>query len=182
MSFFFDGCCGKKGASQAARNRGWLVITLDIDPKFKPDICIDVRQFTYTGPRPDLMWFSPPCLEFSRSSLPWIQSTEPPDLSIVKACKRIIDETRPHYWIIENVKGAVPWFESILGQPRFVINPFYLWGYFPIPPRINLNSKQKQSFSSTRREDRAVIPYALSKAITIAAESQLNFIDLLTAD
>ena len=172
MYVFFDGCCGLKGASSAAKDRGWEVTTLDIDSDFNPDIVADIREYTYMGPVPHLMWFSPPCLEFSRSSLPWIRSQQPPDLSIVLACKRIVDQVKPQYWVIENVKGAVRWFRDILGPPRFVINPYYLWGYFPIPPRIMIRNKPKQSFTSARRAERAMIPYALSHAITIAAEYQ----------
>lgn len=54
-----------------------------------------------------------------------------PDMSLVKACKRIVDECQPRYWIIENVRGAVPFFEPLLGKPAGIFRPYFLWGHFP---------------------------------------------------
>lgn len=48
-----DLCCGLKGASAAMRDRGWEVVR---------------------GRRPDLVWASPPCTEFSRESMPWTKT------------------------------------------------------------------------------------------------------------
>src|SRR5574341_1069536 len=99
----FDSCCGLKGASRAMSERGWKIITLDNDPKFNPDIVADIREYHYKGPRPDLMWFSPPCNEFAREWMPWCRLDIAPDMSIVLACKRVIEETQPRFWVIENV-------------------------------------------------------------------------------
>lgn len=65
-----DLCCGLGGASKAMKERGWDVITVDIDPEFNPTIVADLRTFHYSGPRPDLVWASPPCTEFSKYSMP----------------------------------------------------------------------------------------------------------------
>ncbi|HLW72145.1 MAG TPA: hypothetical protein VKS22_16165 [Candidatus Binataceae bacterium] len=35
---WLDLCSGLGGASQPAKDRGWKVIRVDIDPRFKPDI------------------------------------------------------------------------------------------------------------------------------------------------
>jgi hypothetical protein len=168
-----DGCAGKKGASQAMRDRGWTVVTVDNNPVFEPDILVDIRQWTYKGPRPDLMWFSPPCTEFSRTFLPWIKSTVKPDMSIMLACKRIIDEVQPRYWVIENVKGAVRWFEPILGRPSYICNPYYLWGSFPSIDHIRVFS-HKEKITRNRPAERAVIPYRLSRGLAAAIEQTIS--------
>ena len=69
---------GLKGASQAMKERGWEVITLDIDPRFNCTITADVLTWNpldvwrMTSARQiDLLWFSMPCDEFSRESMPW---------------------------------------------------------------------------------------------------------------
>ena len=161
-----DLCCGLKGASEAMRLRGWTVITLDIAQEFEPDIIADVQQWSWNGKRPDLIWASPPCQEFNRESMPWSHKGITPNLSIVNACRRIVAECEPSFWIIENVRGAVPY----LGEPRAIIAPFYLWGFFPILSLPKLTYHHKESYSSSAKALRAKIPYQLSLALAKAVE------------
>lgn len=167
-----DLCCGLKGASEAMRQRGWHVITMDIDPKFEPDVVADVRDWHYQGERPDLVWASPPCNEFSREFLPWKRTGVAPDLSIYLAAKRIVDEVRPTYWIIENVRGAVPYF----GPYTAVYFPFYLWGVFPPLGQVRLHYRGKDSWPSYAKAERAKVPYALSLAVARAIEGQAKLL------
>jgi len=164
-----DLCSGLKGASAAMRERGWEVISVDIDPSLEPDVLADVREFHYRGPKPDLIWASPPCTEFSKADKPWpwCHLDHDPDLSIVEACRRIIAESHPRFWVLENVRGAQPW----LGKARAHYGPFYLWGNIPfaipctLPPR-------KSRLSSRAKAERARIPYALSLSIALTCEGQ----------
>lgn len=162
-----DLCCGLGGASRAFRDRGWEVITVDIEPRFTPDIVADVRTWHWTGGSVDFVWASPPCDEFARESMPWCKTGKAPDLSIVEACRRIIAEARPHAYVIENVRGAQRW----IGQAVCHVGPFYLWGSFPPIDLAGLRMRPKESYSSNQAAERALIPYALSRAIAIAAES-----------
>jgi site-specific DNA-cytosine methylase len=167
-----DLCAGMKGASQAMIARGWTVITLDNDPTSKPDIVADLRNWSWTGNRPDLIWTSPPCTEFARESMPWCRTGRQPDMSIVLAAARIVHQTQPRYWVIENVRGAIRHFRPHLGRPRQIIGPFYLWGFFP-PLTVNLDAfRKKESYSSRQRAQRARIPMAISDALAHAIESQ----------
>ena len=161
-----DLCCGLKGASAAMQDRAWRVITLDIDPCFNPDIVADVRTWSWRGDKPDLIWASPPCDEFSREFMPWSRIGKKPDLSIVEGCKRIIGESNPRYWIIENTRGAVLY----LGKPAAVLYPYYLWGFFPVLPDCKPNFPHKELLSSTMAAERARIPYKLSALIADAIE------------
>lgn len=163
-----DICAGLGGASQVMRERGWIVVTLDNDPRFGCDITANLSTWQYTGPTPDLLWISPPCTEFARESMPWCRTGNTPDLSLVEAARRLVGEIRPRYWILENVRGAVPY----LGQPREIHGPFYLWGYFPPLGRPRLAMRPKESYSSKQQAERAMIPRALSEAVAVAVESQ----------
>lgn len=167
-----DLCSGLGGASRAMRERGWSVLSVDIEPRFEPDVIADVRQWEYTGPRPDLIWASPPCIEFARESMPWSRTGATPDMSIVRACYRIIQDVRPQWWVIENVRGAVPYFEPLLGNWRWHMNGVFLWGHFPDLGRPVIRKRKKESYSSQQRAERAMIPYAISRAVALATERQ----------
>jgi site-specific DNA-cytosine methylase len=167
-----DLCSGLGGASQAMRERGWTVITLDNEAVFKPDIVADLCTWIYDGPRPDLIWASPPCTEFARESMPWSRTGNAPDLALVNAVFRIVAGAQPRYWILENVRGAMPW----LGPPREIHGPFYLWGHFPRLGRPRLCMRLKESYSSKQRAERAKISRALSVAVALAVESQAELV------
>ncbi len=160
---------GMGGASGAMETRDWKVVRVDIDDGFKPDFVADVRELGLRNYKPDLIWGSPPCTEFSRVGFPWIKDATEPDMSLVEAFRRIVHELKPRWWILENVKGAVPY----LGRPQFISNPIYLWGRFP-PVHCKVGS-WKMSQSGCQKEHRAKIPYNLSLAIATACESALPF-------
>jgi len=179
-----DLCAGLKGASQAMRARGWRVVTLDYDPRFECDFTADVREWHYPAhlPRPDLVWASPPCDEFSREFMPWSKTGKQPDMSIALACKRIIDEVQPTFWVIENTQGAIRHFRPHFGNYRLCVGPFYLWGFFPVPGNISQKGwRKKSSLSSAAPAERAIIPQSLSSAIAQGCESQAVFHLLGTA-
>ena len=167
-----DLCAGLCGASQAMLVRGWDVLTLDNDPRFGCSVTADLRTWHYDGPRPDLLWISPPCVEFARESMPWSRTGKAPDMSIVQAARRLIDEIQPRYWAVENVRGAVRFFAPLFGQPRLIVGPFFLWGNFPPLDGLRVKMKAKESYSSTQRAERAKVPAALSEALAIAIEQQ----------
>ena len=163
-----DLCSGLKGASAAMVERGWQVISVDINPAFEPDIIADVRQWSYRGPPPDLVWASPPCNEFSREFLPWHRTGKAPDMSIAMACIRIIQEARPRYWCLESTRGGAIFLAPILGRPREIHSPYYLWGIFPPLGLRKLTYRHKESYPSSAEALRAKIPYELSLAMAEA--------------
>ena len=55
----------------------------------------------------------------------------PADLELVLHTLRVIREAAPRFWAVENVRGAMGWFEPMLGPPRFANKPWYVWGTFP---------------------------------------------------
>src|SRR5262245_44318730 len=134
MPLMLDLFAGIGWASRAMRERGWQVITVDNNPAFCPTTVEDVHLYSYRGPQPDLVWASPPCEEFSHKTLPWLMSRNlirTPSMSLIESAIRVISEIRPTFWVIENVKGSIPYLRNILGTPAASYPPVFLWRSFP---------------------------------------------------
>jgi site-specific DNA-cytosine methylase len=165
---------GLGGASSAMKERGWKVTTLDLEARFNPDIVADIREFSWEGGPLDLIWASPPCEAFSREFMPWCRTGKDPSMDLVTAAYRVIREADPRFWVIENTRGAVKWFNSLLGKPAWIGYPIYLWGIFPPLEKIRLKMG-KEKMSSTAAAERAKIPYELSLALAKSIESAFDF-------
>jgi hypothetical protein len=166
---------GLGGASAAMRERGWVVTTMDNNRDFHPDIVADIKDYhRFAGLSFCLIWASPPCEEFSREFMPWCKTGKEPSMELVEAAWRVIQSLHSRFWVIENTRGAVKWFEPLLGPPAWISNPIYLWGHFPPLPKLRLNMR-KEKMSSTRSAERAKIPYEVSLAMAISIEGALDF-------
>lgn len=159
---------GLGGFSKAFKDNGHQVITIDNNADFKPDICMDIMELkkkdiiSYDF---DIVLASPPCTEFSKSSMPdsWNskRSVNPDTLLLQKAIK-IIYWVDPKYWIIENVSGARPYFYPFLGKPRKKVGSRYLWGNFPVFDCRPKYGKWLLPKTDDRASIRSLIPYELS--------------------
>ena len=128
---------------------------------------------------------SPPCERFSLANMHWPQRGIRKALELVGACIELIIDIGPHYWCLENPKGRLTWF---LGKPPHcvrlsdygykvrmtqgrrplgqVFKRTALWSNFPFPlldAEKIVNKTKGPSWS--HREQRAELPYGLSKAI-----------------
>lgn len=156
---------GRGGASAAMRDRGWRVVTVELDASFRPDVVGDVSRLPIRG-QWDLVWASPPCTEFSRWNLPWIEPKVAPDLTLWRAAEAAISALRPRWWVIENVRGAISW----IGRATRCHPPVFLWGHMPL---FDVKLRPwKERLSSTKRAERAEIPYELSLALARACETE----------
>ena len=166
-----DLCCGTKSATAAWRNLGHTVFSVDLEEKFSPDICRDVRLV-----RPDelpqaplFLWASPPCTEFAREFMPWSKTGNAPDMSIYFYVRYLIEQVRPQFWCIENVRGAIKYF----GKPRAIVGPYHLWGNFPPLPHVDRRAwRKKETMSSSWETQRGMIPPELSAAMMQAILQQ----------
>jgi len=83
--------CGTKSFGKFANELGWDVVSLDIDKKYKPDICSDICCWDYKQFSPkdfDIIWASP---EFKNY-----------DVAPIKKTLELLDYFKPEYWFIEN--------------------------------------------------------------------------------
>jgi site-specific DNA-cytosine methylase len=165
---------GLGGASAAMRDRGWRVVSVEMESRFRPDVVADVRQLALRdGLAPDLLWASPPCEAFSRSAMPW-HPDEEPDLELVLAAREAVRRLEPKWWVIENVKGAVRWLTPVLGRHTARIGPLYLWGRMPLILLGQAPRPWKERLSSVQDALRAKVPYEISEAVAVAVETALS--------
>jgi len=144
-----------------------------------PDILADIREWNYHGPgRVDLVWASPPCTEFAKFGMKCFYPSPPlPDKSIWEACRRIINDVNPRYYVIENVKGAI----KFMGPPQQIIKPFYLWTNLPSLPHMRFKDKQPKEWTTVKdgfntAMCRAMIPRELSMAVAVLVAGQTTLL------
>lgn len=164
---------GLGGASQAMVDRGWDVLTVDIDPRFGCTWTADILHWNYNGPAVDLVWASPPCTEFSRYFLPWFRGKYPqPSMDLVNASLRIIQSINPIWWVLENVAGSVSFISKATGKHPTKVGSSYLWGDFDSFERPKI-TRHKEKLSSRRKAERCKIPYAISLAVALSCERSI---------
>ena len=176
---------GLGGASQAFEAAGWEVVTVDINPEFNPTICRNIEDLWLTDEFKswskgefDLIWASPPCVEFYKVGAPWFEEYgKTPSLELVECAKAIINILQPKFWIIENTKSGMPWIKKLLGNPRQNINGvYYFWGEYPLfDAKVEQNHKALNDpggHDPLRSNKRAKIPLEISRALLDVIENQ----------
>lgn len=164
---------GTGSATEPFRAAGWEVVRVELDPQFKAEFHADVRQWTWAGRRPTLIWASPPCTEFAREAMPWCRTGKTPSLELVEAAERVIRECNPQFWVIENVKGATKHLRQKHGEP-LCLGPVRLWGNFPrFKTRVPY---WKEHLSSRRKADRARMPFQIGEALRKSIVDSLFYV------
>lgn len=143
---------------------GWRSVGIDIRDDLDADIVADVRDLPINA-SPDLLTMSPPCTNFSRYSMPWLDEPNP-SMELVDACLDAVDELEPTYWVLENVRGLKQYW-GVQEQKR--VGPYYLWGEFP-PFDVAVSDGGKMSTSGEYPEKRAQIPYELGDSLRRSIE------------
>lgn len=172
---------GLGGASEAFYQAGHDVIRIDNNPLLEhiPNTKIADASFAYnylSQEKFDLIWASPPCLEFSNAfNAPKPKAAREgrefePNLDEVKKAMNIIEFLEPRYWIIENVVGAIKDFEPLLGEPTQIIGAYVLWGHFPqlikpSPSPLTGKTAIWKIDDPLRANKRALIPYGISLSV-----------------
>ena len=112
---------GTGSIAKVARDLGFEVVSLDIDPKCNPDICADITEFDYKcqleAGEFDVIWASPPCETFSCARKCNIgrevngemmtadrlhQDMENVGVPILRKTQELIKHLKPKAWYIEN--------------------------------------------------------------------------------
>jgi hypothetical protein len=218
---------GLGGWSAAFKERGHDVLTVDIEPKFKPDIVADIltinsidKLYNKQGAETfDIVLASPPCEKFSIAAA-WMHNWKKDKNGIYKPnnakAKQALKVVAHTFWLLENtfsgkyyvVENPRGYMRLVFTKPEAEVNycqyasdkeiasPNYfkatdLWGKLPpsfIPKKCRSGNKDHvftgghndyQFATRGIRKDetsaakRALIPYGLSEAMCIAAESDL---------
>jgi hypothetical protein len=121
---------GTKSFSKVAKEKyQYNILTVDNDKDLNPDICIDIMDFNINqlqGYKPDIIWASPPCTQFTVASMGrnWRyaykkdKKLKPEDylpanektkqaIEIIKKTMQIIYELNPKYFYIENPRAVL---------------------------------------------------------------------------
>jgi len=189
---------GLEGWSQAFKERGHEVTTYEIEPKFNPDICMNILDID-SLPKCDVILASPPCEKFSVASIGryWkggISDEAKEALKLVEHTLHLIYWARPKFWFLENPTGML---RTIIGNPPVQVyfaqygenrlKPTDIWGRHPkgfkdmqIRDRSLLEYEKAPRGSKTGTQglknsaDRAKIPYGLSLAVCELCEKQIK--------
>lgn len=189
---------GLGGWSEAFKDRGWKVVTVDFDPNFKPDIVADIMDLKsdMLPKSPEIILASPPCNCFSSASFSYhfFKNGRPKTYAVAHAIGLVakahilIEELEPAFWIIENPRGMLRRF-----LPKPVVTTYFcswgdlakkptdLWGELPSmdwPSPTDWEPAPKGSRKGTQGKktaaERAKIPYLLSEAVCNAVEIELG--------
>jgi len=142
---------GLRGWSAPFEERGHEVFSVDLDERFDVSLHADIETLTVGGIpwRPDIILASPPCEAFSVMTIGrnWTVEHEPKTdkarlaVRLVEATRRLIDDLKPLYFVIENPRAKLrklPVLNDLdrrtvtycqYGEP--FMKPTDLWGGFP---------------------------------------------------
>lgn len=189
---FLDLFSGLGGASEAFCQAGWTVLRIETNPRLQyvpRTLDLDVlkwREWIDDIPKPDIIWASPPCRDFStafnapRSVHERSHDTEyQPNMDCLIAAKEIIDYLSPKWWIVENVSGSEKYFEKYVGKMKQRITSFFLYGTFPYLPMGDFQHLKPDSSSSNplRSNIRAMIPFEISYELLKTYNAQKSLLE-----
>ena len=110
---------------------GYDIFTVDSDPSFNPDLCVDIallnpREIDFN---PDVIWSSVPCTTYSVASFPaghrdnGIAVSDTARLAdrLVLKTLEFVEEFSPWYWIIENPVGLLRKMPFMEGIPKVTV-------------------------------------------------------------
>lgn len=153
--------CGTKSVSNAFKNAGWEVYTVDWNKDFEPTLCADISKLTaddiiaLCGGVPDVIHASPDCTSYSVMAISYHREKEPngnlkAKSDYAKFCDKtnahvinLIRNLNPKYYFIENPVGGLRKMDFMQGLPRHTVTycqygdkrqkPTDLWTNHPCP-------------------------------------------------
>ena len=192
---------GLGGFSEAFMNdENYEVLRLEINPllsEVENTEIMDCKHFLhelrklkdegFEHERPYAILAAPPCTEFSlgfnsprsKAARSGTLETYEPDMSHLLTILEIVRLLNPRYWIVENVSGACPYFEPILGRHSWTNRSCYLWGKFPALGTVLTSKLAKDKIGSgvMQHNLRSLVPIEISQAIKEAFENQMTLLD-----
>lgn len=141
-----DLCCGLKSWVQPWIKNNHEVITLDINPIFNPDICINILDY-YPKENFDVVFASPPCTYFSKIRNIWNNTplkTTPEQIQnsidIAQKCFDISKKSK--YYCIEN---------PAFGMRKYFPNDYITIDYCAYNYHINYWIESKKDYAYIKK-------------------------------
>lgn len=131
--------CGTKSISNAFKERGHTVYTIDWEKGFKPDLVADIGKLTakqiikLCGGVPDVIWASPDCTTYSIAAISHHRAKDEsgnlaPVSKYAKFCDKVnknvldlIAELKPRFYFIENPRGGMRKMDFMKGLYRYTV-------------------------------------------------------------
>ena len=201
MMRVLDLFAGLGGWSAAFRDRGHEVVTIDIDPSFKPTIIKDVMSMTAEDCAGyDIILASPPCECFSVMNIGknWTKDNRPRN-DKARAARDLalhtFDIIKPYRYVLENPRAKLR--KLLPEKPRATVwycqygerraKPTDIWTNLPLSFRPPCHNGAKDHDAAPRgcavggtmdkdtsAAERARIPYALSLSICEQMETLMD--------
>lgn len=129
---------GTKSVSNAFKERGHEVFTVDWDEEFDVDLHADISELTAQEiiekfGRPDVIWASPDCTSYSVAAISHHRRRDSngnlePVTEYAKFCDEtnkhvleLIKELKPKYYFIENPRGGMRKMDFMKNIPRYTV-------------------------------------------------------------
>lgn len=152
--------CGTKSISNAFKERGHQVFTVDWEKNFDPDLVADIGKLTIDdikklcGGVPDVIWASPDCTTYSVAAISKHRRKTNGNLEPIsdyaKFCDKVnnhfiglIKQLNPKYWFIENPRAGFRKMDFVKDLPRYTVTycqygdfrqkPTDIWTNHPSP-------------------------------------------------
>ncbi len=199
---------GLGGWSAPFIDHGHEVFSIDIDEQFPVSLHADIREVTAANLpwKPDVIVASPPCEGFSVMTIGrnWHYDGRPKTpkaqlaIDLVEATLRIVRETEPVFWVMENPVGKLRKLSVVAGLERRTVTychygedrmkPTDLWSD-SWPPSLRLEpmcrnndpchvravrGSRTGTQSSMSYARKSLIPYPLAAAVMEACERDLD--------
>tara|TARA_R100000687_G_C6372723_1_gene128780 strand:- start:3 stop:569 length:567 start_codon:yes stop_codon:yes gene_type:complete len=174
--------CGLGGWSKAFADSGYNCTGVDIVNIGYPYRFIKADLFDWTPDQKyDIVLASPPCTNFSKTVMNWTGKTnEMKGLNLIWKTFSLIQDIKPKFWVIENVKGL----SEFIDEPNDIVRygksahrkAAYLWsniGKLGMLDSMIIKKTNRKTFKSGDPE-LAKIPYELSYAVMKKTQEQLN--------
>lgn len=130
--------CGTKSISNAFKERGHEVFTVDWEKDFEPTLCADIMQLTVgdilhlCNGKPDVIWASPDCTTYSVAGIYHHRRQIEDDLvpvseyaafcdAVNRHVIELIEAINPKVFFIENPMSAFRKMRFIQGIPRYTV-------------------------------------------------------------
>lgn len=131
--------CGTKSVSNAFKELGWEVYTVDWNKNFNPTLCTDISKLAVKDivelceGYPEVIHASPDCTTYSVSAISKHRKKEEkgnlaPVSEYAKFCDKtnkhvieLIKELNPKYYFIENPRGGLRKMDFMQGIPRYTV-------------------------------------------------------------